>query len=106
MAEGAEINVVTAQQTSSKDAKPNDPVHFTVNEDVIVNGQLVVRKGTAALGSVINAEKRGYMGKSGKLAIQVESTQTVNAPAAQVACSEGPGRQGQNKQHRGAFDDD
>src|ERR1043166_1522956 len=76
--EGTPIRVVTAQDINSKEAKPNDTVNFTVDEDVLVNGQIVVRKGSAALGSVINAEKGGYLGKSGKLAIQVESTQTVD----------------------------
>ena len=78
LAEGTPIRVVTAQDITSKEAKPNDAVNFTVDEDVSVNGQVIVRNGTAAVGSVINVEKGGYLGKSGKLAIQVESTQTVD----------------------------
>ncbi len=60
----------------------------------MINGQLVIRKGTAAIGSVINAEKRGYMGKSGKLAIQVEikklkfiGADKVKAPAKVIELS-------------------
>ena len=64
VAQGTPINVVTAQEISSKDAKPNDPVSFTVAEDLTINGQVIVRKGTAAVGSVINAEKGGYLGRS------------------------------------------
>jgi hypothetical protein len=75
--EGTALNVVTAQEITSKTASPNDPVNFKVDEDLVVNGHVIVRKGTAAIGSVINAEKGGYLGKSGKLGIQVESTQTV-----------------------------
>ncbi len=45
--EGAALNVVTAQEINSKDAKPNDPVSFTVSEDLTINGQVIVRKGTA-----------------------------------------------------------
>jgi len=89
LAEGTPINVVTAQEITSKDAKPNDPVKFTVNEDVVINGQVVVRKGTAAIGSVINAEKGGYMGKSGKLGIQVESTQTVDSQPLKLRAAKG-----------------
>ncbi len=95
LAEGTPINVVTAQETSSKDAKPNDPVNFTVDEDVVINGQVVIRKGTAAIGSVINAEKRGYMGKSGKLAIQVESTTTVDGKPVKLRAAKG--KEGQDK---------
>ena len=39
LAEGTAINVVTAQEITSKDAKPNDPVKFTVAEDLTINGQ-------------------------------------------------------------------
>ncbi len=89
LAEGTPIRVVTAQDINSKDAKPNDAVNFIVDEDVSVNGQVVVRKGTAAVGSVINAEKGGYMGKSGKLAIQVESTQTADGGRLKLRAAKG-----------------
>ena len=93
--EGTPLHVVTAEETTSKDAKPNDPVKFTVDEDVVIDGQLLIRKGTAAVGSVVNAEKRGYMGKSGKLAIQVESTQTVDGQPLKLRASKG--REGDDK---------
>lgn len=89
LAEGTPINVVTAQEITSKDAKPNDPVNFTVNEDLAINGTVAVRKGTAAIGSIINAEKGGYMGKSGKLGIQVESTQTVDGQPLKLRAAKG-----------------
>ena len=93
--EGTPLHVVTAQETTSKAAKPNDPVKFTVDEDVSIDGQLVIRKGTVAMGSVINAMKGGYMGKSGKLAIQVESTQTVDGLPLKLRASKG--REGDDK---------
>lgn len=89
LAEGTPIRVVTAQDINSKEAKPNDAVNFIVDEDVVVNGQVVVRKGAAAVGSVINAEKGGYLGKSGKLAIQVESTQTVDGGKLKLRAAKG-----------------
>lgn len=89
LAEGTPINVVTVQEITSKDAKPNDPVNFTVTEDVVINGQIVVRTGTPAVGSVVNAEKGGYMGKSGKLAIQVESTQTADGQTLKLRAAKG-----------------
>jgi hypothetical protein len=89
LTEGTPINVVTAQEITSKAAKPNDPVNFTVNEDLVINGQVVVRKGTPATGSVINAEKGGYLGKSGKLGIQVESTQTVDGQPLKLRAAKG-----------------
>jgi hypothetical protein len=93
--EGTPINVVTVKEVTTKDAKPNDPVEFTVNEDLVVNGQVIVKKGTPAIGSVINAEKRGYMGKSGKLAVQVESTTTVDGQPLKLRAAKG--REGDDK---------
>ena len=78
VSEGTAVKVITVSEITSKKAKPNDPVNFTVDEDLVINGQVVIRKGTEAIGSVVNAQKGGYMGKSGKLAIQVESTKTVD----------------------------
>ena len=95
VSEGTPINVVTAQEVTSKAAKPNDPVNFTVNEDLVINGQVVVRKGTAAIGSVINAEKGGYLGKSGKLGVQVESTQTVDGQPLKLRAAKG--KEGKDK---------
>jgi hypothetical protein len=95
VAEGTPINVVVAQEVTSKLAKPNDRVEFTVDEDVTMNGQVVVRKGTPAVGSVINAEKGGYMGKSGKLAVQVESTQTVDGQPLKLRAAKG--KEGKDK---------
>ena len=93
--EGTAINVVTAKEVTTKEAKPNDPVDFTVAEDLVINGQVIVRKGTPAIGSVINAEKGGYLGKSGKLAIQVESTTTSDGQRLKLRAAKG--REGDDK---------
>src|SRR5260221_818860 len=77
LAEGTPITVVTAQEITSKDVKPNDPVNFTVNEDLVVNGTVVVRKGVAAIGSVINAEKGGHKGKARQTGLQGYLTPNV-----------------------------
>lgn len=93
--EGTSINVAVAKEVTSKEAKPNDPVEFTVAEDLVINGQVIVRKGTPAIGSVINAEKGGYMGKSGKLAVQVESTTTSDGQRLKLRAAKG--REGDDK---------
>jgi hypothetical protein len=89
LAEGTSLNLVTAQEISSKAAKLGDPVSFKVDEDVAVNGHVVIGKGTPAKGSVINAEKSGRMGKSGKLGIQVESTTTVDGQPLRLRAAKG-----------------
>lgn len=74
--EGTPLNLITAKEIMTREAKPDDAIDFTVAEDLVINGQVIVRKGTPALGSVIIPEKGGYLGKSGKLAIHIDSTTT------------------------------
>jgi hypothetical protein len=76
--DGTEIQVVTIEELSSKTSVENDPVDFKVDEDVSINGRVVIAKGTLVKGIVSEAEKSGRMGKSGKLNIRVESTTTVD----------------------------
>jgi hypothetical protein len=95
LADGTPLVVVTAHEVTSKLAKPNDTVKFTVNEDLVINGQVVVRKGTEAVGSVVTAQKGGYMGNSGKLAIAVESTTTVDGQPLKLRAAKG--REGNDK---------
>lgn len=76
--EGTPLTIVTAKEIITRDAKADDAIEFTVAEDLMINGQVIVRKGTPAHGSVIIPEKGGYLGKSGKLAIYVDSTTTID----------------------------
>ena len=87
--EGTSLDLVTAQEISSKVAKLGDSVSFKVDEDVAINGHVVISKGTLAKGSVMNAEKSGRMGKSGKLGIQVESTTTVDGQPLRLRAAKG-----------------
>ena len=74
--EGTPINLITAKEILTREVKPDDPIEFTVAEDLTINGQVIIRKGTPAVASVIIPEKGGYLGKSGKLAIHIGSTMT------------------------------
>ena len=89
LSDDSPINVVITQNITSKTASPNDAVNFKIEEDVTVNGHVLIRKDTPAIGSVIHAQKGGYMGKSGKLGIQVESTQTVDGQRLKLRAARG-----------------
>lgn len=89
LGEGTPLNLVTAQEVSSKTAKLGDSVSFKVDEDVVVKGHVIISKGTLAKGSVMNAEESGRMGKSGKLGIQVESTMTVDGQPLRLRAAKG-----------------
>jgi hypothetical protein len=87
--EGTEFTAVTTEKMSSKTAVEGDRVILKVDEQVVVKGRVVINKGTTVKGSVVNAEKSGRMGKSGKIAIRVESTTTVDGQEIKLRASKG-----------------
>jgi hypothetical protein len=89
LADGTALQISLVKDISSKDAQRGDVVEFTVDEDIVVDGQTVIRKGTIAKGSIIYAEKGGYMGKSGKLALQIDSTTTVDGETLPLRAAKG-----------------
>jgi hypothetical protein len=76
--DGAEFTVVTIDEISSKTAAEGDPLTFKVAEDVKIDGQTVVAKGSLVKGVVGQAKKAGMMGRGGSLGIRVESAMTVD----------------------------
>jgi hypothetical protein len=87
--DGTELSVVTTETLSSKTATEGDPITFKVDEDVKVNGIIVISKGTMVKGIVSNAEKNGHFGKAGKLNIRVESTETIDKQKLKLRASKG-----------------
>lgn len=87
--DGTELTVVTLEEITSKTAAEGDPLTFKVDEDVKVNGQVVIAKGTLVKGVVSNAKKNGRMGKAGALSIRIESTTTVDEQKIKLRASKG-----------------
>ena len=76
--DGMEFTVVTVDEISSKTAAEGDPLTFKVAEDVKVDGQTVIAKGSLVKGVVGQAKKAGMMGRGGSLGIRVESATTID----------------------------
>ena len=76
--DGTEFTVVTIDEITSKTAAEGDPLTFKVSEDVKIDGQVVVAKGSLVKGTVGQAKKAGMMGRGGSLGIRVESAMTVD----------------------------
>jgi hypothetical protein len=93
--DGTEISAVTTEMLSSKTAHEDDPVTFKVDEDVVVDGEVVIAKGTVLKGVVTNAKKSGYFGRGGELNVRVESTETVDKQKLKVRAAKG--KEGDNK---------
>ena len=76
--DGMEFTVLTVDEISSKTAAEGDPLTFKVAEDVKVDGQTVIAKGSLVKGIVAQAKKAGMMGRGGTLGIRVESATTID----------------------------
>ena len=87
--DGTEFTVVTTEEISSKTAAEGDPLTFKVDEDVKIDGQVVIAKDTLVKGVVAQAKKAGMMGKGGSLGIRVESTMTVDNQRLKLRSSKG-----------------
>jgi hypothetical protein len=76
--DGTRIAVRTMEALSSATLKDGDPVTFSVVEDVVVDGQIVIRQGTPVRGSIVDAEAKRRMGRAGKLSYTVNETKAVD----------------------------
>jgi hypothetical protein len=93
--DGTSLVLELTQDLSSKTAREGDPVNLKVTEDLVVNGRVVVAKGTLAKGTIAHAEKSGRMGKGGQLSLRVESTTAVDGQKLRLRATQG--REGDDK---------
>jgi hypothetical protein len=60
---------------SSKTAQKGGPVEFLLAEDVLIDGQRLIPKGTSVIGEIIHAQKSGFGGRGGELIIAARHIQ-------------------------------
>jgi PEGA domain len=75
--DGTPIRLRTTSTISSADANVDDRVDFEVVDDVKVGDVVVIKHGTAAIGTVTEAKAKGRMGKGGKLNVNIDFTRTI-----------------------------
>jgi hypothetical protein len=92
--EGSEVKLKFAQDLSSKTATEGDKVNFTLDQDVTVDGVVVIRSGSPAVGEVSHAERAGHMGKAGQLSVRIDY---VKAGDARLRLRGTKGREGEGK---------
>jgi hypothetical protein len=69
--EGADVKLRVVDKVTSASATEGQRFNLELEEDVLVNGVVVVPRGAKAVGTVVNARKRGHMGKAGELNVLV-----------------------------------
>lgn len=77
--QGTTVRLRTLMPLSSQDAKVGQPVDLEVAEDVMLNGRVVIPRGSPASGDVTLVKKKGMWGKSGKLEARVLSVRANGA---------------------------
>jgi hypothetical protein len=87
--DGTEFTVVTTEEISSKTATEDDPLNFKVDEDVKINGVVVIAKDSLVKGTVASAKKSGFFGRGGNLGIRIESAITVDGQKLKLRSAKG-----------------
>lgn len=90
---GTQVNVTPLQELSSKHIKQGEHYQFTVVNDVVDNGVVVIPRGSIADGIVSMQTGRGIVGKSGKFEVTFQSVAAngVTFPLMGVHRQEGKG---------------
>lgn len=69
---GTDIRLSFDDGISSKTAKIGDKIAFHVVDDIVVDGQVVIKKGTAAVGTVTDVAKGRRFGVNARLKIRLD----------------------------------
>jgi hypothetical protein len=63
----------------SQYARVGDEVDYLVDEDLVVNGKIIVPEGAVVKGKVVSAEHKRMMGRGGKIDISADSVKLFNS---------------------------
>lgn len=72
LTEGTEVRLRLLDPVSSATATQGQRFNLELDDDIRVDGVVVVERGAKALGTVVHARKRGFMGKGGELNVMVD----------------------------------
>jgi hypothetical protein len=76
--DGTPVKLVLSQNVSSADATVGQTVSFEVVDDVLVDGIVVVPKGSTAWATVTAAEHKKTMGRGGKLDMNIDKVRLAD----------------------------
>lgn len=88
---GTQLTLISRTQVSTKDSKAGDRIYFTVAETMSFRGQVVIPAGAVAVGEVARSDRNGYLGKKGKIDVNLLYVETPTGP---VRLSGGANNQG------------
>jgi hypothetical protein len=83
------VKLALSTALSSASATQGQVVEFRVAEDVVVNGAVLIRKDTLALGKVTFAQGKKHMGRAGSLDIEADKTHAIDGTKVELHAQEG-----------------
>ncbi|HMP31220.1 MAG TPA: hypothetical protein PKD85_16565 [Saprospiraceae bacterium] len=69
---GTVVKARLTQTVSTKTASKGQLIHFILDEDVTVNGKVIISEGTEILGTILIAKKAKYVGTNGQLDFTID----------------------------------
>lgn len=75
---GTPVVLRVTQSINSEVARVGDTVNFEVARNVEVDGKVVIRQGTSAMGTIASVEKRGMIGEPGKIMVSIQDVKAVD----------------------------
>lgn len=91
------VKLALSNALSSANATQGQVVEFRVAEDVVVNGAVLIKKDTLALGKVTLAQGKRHLGRAGSIDIEADKTHAVDGTKVELhaeAGAKGKGKAG------------
>src|SRR5690606_15473458 len=92
--EGTDVRLRMLDKLSSSTATEGQRFNLELEEDIQINGLTVVPHGAKAVGTVVSAKKKGFMGRGGDLNILVDYLLYKDQ---RIRLRAGSGREGKDK---------
>jgi hypothetical protein len=86
--DGTRVAVRLSEPLSSATAKSGDIITFEVLENLVIDGDVVIKAGTPARGTVVEAAEKRRMGRAGKLAYTLTETTSVDRQVIKLRASQ------------------
>jgi len=83
------VKLALSTALSSANATQGQIVEFRVAEDVVVDGVVLIKKDTLALGKVTLAQGKRHLGRAGSIDIEADKTHAVDGTKVELHAEEG-----------------
>jgi hypothetical protein len=76
--DGTPVKLTLVNQLSSADARQGQNIQFSVENDLVLDGVIILHRGASVSGVVVEAEKKRRLGRAGTLNFTINSLKLAN----------------------------